>query len=138
MLVVAIVGILAAIAVPAYRVNMAETESVDAVSDIKEIGLAIDKFFSENGRYPDTLAEIGKDGLRDPWDRPYVYMNMANDPKQNRCRTLRNTHPLNLDYDLYSMGQDGKSNRPINAKPSWDDIVRAYNGKYIGHAEDII
>ena len=42
--------------------------------------------------------------------------------------------PLNSDYDLYSMGADGKSSSPINAKNSLDDIIRASNGSYVGLA----
>jgi len=42
--------------------------------------------------------------------------------------------PLNDDYDLYSMGQDGVSAPPITAKPSQDDILRASDGSYLGLA----
>ena len=44
--------------------------------------------------------------------------------------------PLNSDYDLYSMGPDGKSSSPITAKPSQDDIIRAADGSYVGPAID--
>jgi general secretion pathway protein G len=43
--------------------------------------------------------------------------------------------PINTDYDLYSMGKDGKSQPPLTAKDSRDDIIRANDGAYIGPAE---
>jgi general secretion pathway protein G len=51
--------------------------------------------------------------------------------KQRKDRFL---HPLNMDYDLYSMGEDGKSSAPLTAKASHDDIIRANDGQYIGVA----
>ena len=42
--------------------------------------------------------------------------------------------PLNSDYDLYSMGPDGKSVPPLTAKASRDDILRANDGEFFGPA----
>jgi general secretion pathway protein G len=44
--------------------------------------------------------------------------------------------PINSDFDLYSMGEDGKSSPPLTAKSSRDDIVRANNGAYYGYGRD--
>ena len=44
--------------------------------------------------------------------------------------------PVNSDYDLYSMGRDGKSNAPFTAKMSRDDIVRANDGQFVGLASE--
>jgi hypothetical protein len=41
-------------------------------------------------------------------------------------------HPINCDYDLYSVGKDGESIAPLTAKVSQDDIIRANNGGYVG------
>jgi general secretion pathway protein G len=51
-----------------------------------------------------------------------------------KCRKDKSLHPINSDYDLYSMGEDGKSQDPLTAKVSRDDIVRASNGGFIGLA----
>lgn len=40
--------------------------------------------------------------------------------------------PVNTDFDLYSLGKDGKSVSPFTAAASQDDIVRANNGGYVG------
>ena len=51
-------------------------------------------------------------------------------------RKDKNLVPLNTDFDLYSKGPDGASQKPLNAEASRDDIVRANNGAYVGKAED--
>lgn len=52
-------------------------------------------------------------------------------------RKDKSLYPLNTDYDLYSMGPDGKSQTPLTAKASRNDIVRAKNGAFIGWAADL-
>ena len=69
MLVVCIIGIVSGIAVPAYTGYREKIDSAKAVADMTGIGLLIDKFYAENNRYPNSLDEIGKGGLKDPWGR---------------------------------------------------------------------
>ena len=42
--------------------------------------------------------------------------------------------PINTNFDLYSMGPDGKSVPPLTAQASQDDIIWASDGEYIGPA----
>lgn len=51
-------------------------------------------------------------------------------------RKDRNLVPINTDYDLYSMGPDGKTNVPLTSSAGRDDIVRASDGAFIGRACD--
>jgi general secretion pathway protein G len=51
-------------------------------------------------------------------------------------REDKNLHPLNSDLDLYSIGPDGKTNLPLTAKASHDDIIRANDGGYFGVASN--
>ena len=51
-------------------------------------------------------------------------------------RKDKNLVPVNTDYDLYSMGEDGRSVGPFTAKASRDDIVRANDGGFVGLAAD--
>jgi general secretion pathway protein G len=44
--------------------------------------------------------------------------------------------PLNSDFDLYSMGPDGKTAANLDKKESLDDIVRGLNGQYLGLASE--
>ena len=51
-------------------------------------------------------------------------------------RKDQNLVPINSDYDLYSLGEDGDSKAPLTARASHDDIIRANNGNFIGLGED--
>ena len=57
------------------------------------------------------------------------------DPEQDEKAKPRKDHflvPVNSDFDLYSMGADGNSQAPFTAEASYDDIVRADDGRYVG------
>jgi general secretion pathway protein G len=144
MLVVCIIGIVSGIAIPAYTSYEDKVNAAKAVADMNGMVLLIEKFYAENNRYPNSLNEIGKGGLRDPWGRAYGYLNnsliMASNitHKCTGCRKDGPIHPLNTDYDLFSIGKDGMSQDTIRSTPSQDDIVRAFNGSYLGIVKDII
>jgi len=143
MLVVAIVGTLAAIAVPGYIGYVEKTRVTAAISDIKNISIEIDLIAVDGGNLPDSLAELENGGLKDPWGNPYVYQRLDGagpgggggggppvQPRKDRFLV-----PINSDYDLYSKGADGDSVAPLTAAKSRDDIIRAADGGFIGLAE---
>ena len=110
---------------------------MQAMADIYSIDTKIAAYeLINNGRSPDSLAEIGMDGLLDPWGNPYQYLNLSNMKGKGMARKDHSLVPINSDYDLYSMGKDGKSVSPLTAKVSRDDIVRANNGRFVGKASD--
>jgi general secretion pathway protein G len=133
---IAIVGTLGAIAVPTYNNYIDKARNATAAADIVHIGLRIASFQAERGT-PNTLAQAGVTTLLDPWGRPYQYLRIAGVvPAPPGVRKDHSTHPLNTDFDLYSMGKDGASQAPLTARASWDDIVRANNGRFVGLASD--
>lgn len=134
MITVAIVTILAAVAIPAYTGAMDKSRISVAKRDILDLQQRLDRYFTQYNTYPAALDAIAGD-LLDPWDNPYQYLSMegASVGKKRKDKSL---HPLNSDYDLYSMGPDGRSVSPLTAKASRDDIIRANNGGFIGVAED--
>ena len=136
MVVIAIIGTLAAIATPHYIAYRERATFVSIISDFKNIETSVFVFMAENSRFPDTLAEAGLGSLNDPWGNPYVYYPMSNIPKGVKIRKDRSLHPLNTDFDLYSLGADGRSVAPLTAKHSRDDIIRANNGGFYGYGED--
>jgi general secretion pathway protein G len=136
MLIVGIVGILAAIAFPSYERYVARANTSRAVADISKIHLAIEAYIMNSGQPPPDLAAIGKGGLLDPWDRPYEYLPFDGLTGKGKMRKDKNLVPINSEYDLYSVGPDGESVPPLTAKPSRDDIVMANNGTFIGVASD--
>jgi general secretion pathway protein G len=44
--------------------------------------------------------------------------------------------PLNDDFDLYSIGADGRSRPAITHPDSLDDVVRGANGAFVGLARN--
>jgi general secretion pathway protein G len=106
--------------------------------DIAEISSHLERYFIDKNRYPGSLAELGMDGLRDPWGNSYRYLAILGGGfrVQTRVRKDNNLVPINSDFDLYSMGKDGRSSVPLTAPNSLDDVIRANNGRYIGAAKD--
>jgi len=135
LLAIAVIGILVSIAAPAYQNYMDRVSISSANDDIAVLQFTIDDYKLTTGKLPDSLADIGMDGMEDPWGNPYVYANHNNVPPGHR-RKDHSQVPINTDYDLYSNGPDGRTAWPLTAHASKDDIVRARDGKFIGNAED--
>lgn len=135
---VAIVAVIGVIAVPAYQDYVDRANMAQSGVDITDISSHLERFFIDKNRYPGSLSEIGMDGLRDPWGNPYRYLAILGGGfrVQTRVRKDNNLVPINSDFDLYSMGKDGRSSIPLTAPNSLDDIVRANNGRYVGSAKD--
>ncbi|MDX1562762.1 MAG: prepilin-type N-terminal cleavage/methylation domain-containing protein, partial [Gammaproteobacteria bacterium] len=127
LLVVTLLGILGAIAVPSYRNYAQRANERAALADIGSLQLELYRWELNTGSFPETLAEAGLDGRLDPWGRTYRYLNIAT-ATPGQVRKDRNLVPINTDFDLYSTGQDGASQPPLTAQASRDDIVRANNG----------
>jgi general secretion pathway protein G len=135
LIIVAILGTLASIAIPVYRHQIEEARQFRAIADLRTIEKEIEAFRSAEHRLPDTLGDIDRTNMMDPWGSPYQFANHANIPAGWR-RKYRGTVPLNTDYDLYSMGPNRMSSAPINTPAGWDDIIRADDGRYVGVASE--
>ena len=132
MIVIAIIGTLAAIAVPNYISYRQRAVAIKIITEIKLIEREITLFQIDNNALPNSLAEIGLGSMQDPWGNPYQYMNFETLIGDGLKRKDHSTVPVNTDYDLYSMGADGVTAFPFTTAASRDDIVRANNGQYIG------
>jgi general secretion pathway protein G len=103
----AIASSLASIAIPKYH-------QIETTLDTKDT-------------LPDLLITIGQN-ITDPWGNPYVYVKFPSGaPRVDRFGVQVNTT-----YDLYSMGPDAMSSNSLNAGSSFDDVVRANDGGFIG------
>ncbi len=131
----AIMAVSSAIALPLYSDFVERSRQTDAGSDLMLIDMAIERFVSENFNLPDDLADVGLDGMTDPWGRPYVYLRIDGGGNvQGQVRKDQNLNPINSDFDLYSTGPDGLTVAPLTAPNSHDDVVRAGNGSFFGVA----
>ncbi|MGD8367289.1 MAG: prepilin-type N-terminal cleavage/methylation domain-containing protein, partial [Desulfobacterales bacterium] len=132
MVVIAILGALSAISIPMYIGYVRQARETKCIADIQIIARVIKVYQHDLGELPDSLAEVGQQNVKDPWGNPYQYFNVEKymrkkeenqkkgitgppekDPKTQNPgeapRKDRMTHPINNDFDLYSMGPDGRS-----------------------------
>jgi general secretion pathway protein G len=151
MIAIAIMGILTSIGLPYYIKYREKARIAVAITEIKFIEKEIVNFVVENGELPEDLSEIEMDRVLDPWGRPYHYLktqgvcdekdkgkkdDKGDKEKEDKIRKDHSQHPLNCDFDLFSVGKDGRSNAPLTSKISQDDIVRANNGGFVDLASN--
>ena len=138
MLALVITSLLMTVAFPVYGRFLQRAKVAGAIGDIGSIAVDIEAFRLRNrDRVPDDLAELSSVVTNDPWGRPYVFLNIIDgNPNIGAVRKDGKLNPLNTDYDLYSLGKDGDSKGPLNAKASRDDVIRASNGAFIGLGEN--
>ncbi|HEX3797340.1 MAG TPA: type II secretion system major pseudopilin GspG [Verrucomicrobiae bacterium] len=107
LLVLVILGILAAIVVPRFGGVSANAQKKAAATQISTLATSLDMFEVDNGHYPKSLNDLmvqPRDSQNwhqymesipvDPWQHPYVYVA----PGKHRPNS----------YDLSSMGPDGR------------------------------
>jgi general secretion pathway protein G len=133
MIVVMLIAILAAIAIPYYGDWRNRVKTAQATSDIIGNEALVETYFAMNRTLPSSWADLPKATTIDPWGRPYVYYNIQANGKGG-ARKDHALNPLNVDYDMYSAGPDGKTKAQITQKDSLDDVIRASNGGYVGLA----
>ena len=131
----AVAGLLVSIAVPSYRGIVERMRLTQAITDINTLSISIERWHTLTFDYPETLAEASIDGLNDPWGNPYRYLKIST-ARTGEVRRDRNLRPINRDFDLYSMGNDGDTQTQLQGRKARDDIVRANNGGYVGLAKD--
>lgn len=116
LVVILIIGVLAALVAPSVFQHVSESRKTAVQSQIEMLGAALDAYHLDNDFYPSTeqglaalrVAPVGDPQPRswrgpylkktiplDPWNHSYVYHSPSADPTQ-------------WDYDLMSLGRDGK------------------------------
>jgi len=111
MLVVVIIGVLAAMVVPRLAGRTEQAKVARARSDLSTIELALDLYELDMGRYPDG-ADL--EGLRkapsedaEKWKGPYLKKDVS-DP-WGRAYNYKHPSEHSQDYDLWSLGPDGQA-----------------------------
>lgn len=141
LIVMAILSILATIAYYHYSGFITQTQETRAIADIKQIAQLIEEFNETNGRYPSDLSELNRGPFTDPWGNPYQYVYIAEDDKKGKdkqkARRDRNQKPINTYYDLWSNGADGDYQQQVNGAKSRDDIIRAWDGSFVGLGKNL-
>jgi len=123
----ALVGLLAAVAVPSYALVLERQKIEQSARDLITIAQQIERYRTTHFAVPESLSDIYTTIPKDPWGQDYEYLNF-NSPAPGvtgRIRKDHNLHPLNSEFDLYSMGKDGLSVAPLTAQSSQDDVIWA-------------
>jgi len=132
LLVAVIISILASMALPNFQRVRERAMIARAIGDVDALGWNIVEYELVNGSFPSSLSAVGWGGKEDPWGNPYQYTVVG--AKGGKPRKDHFLHPINTDFDLFSMGPDGQSTAPLTAKISQDDIIRANDGGFVGLA----
>lgn len=134
----AVIGLFFAIALPGYTAILERQNVSRARVDLLNIASLIERYRSIRFELPESLDELGSDLPKDPWGRDYQYLSFDSPAPgtQGKIRKDHNLHPLNTEFDLYSLGKDGESRAPLTARASHDDVIYARDGHFVGLAED--
>jgi general secretion pathway protein G len=133
-----IAALLVAIAVPSYA-NIVQRQKVgQAERDLRSLALGIERYRAQHGTPPETLSQLGMPIPKDPWKQDYRFLNFSSTAPgvAGMIRKDHNLHPLNSEFDLYSVGPDGRSWPALTARDSKDDVIWARDGGFVGPAED--
>jgi general secretion pathway protein G len=108
LLVVVIIGILAAVAIPRLGGRVGQAKESAAKADINNVGMALRLYEVDNGNYPSSLQGlVTASGGGGTWRGPYLEKGVPKDPWGNdylyQYPGTHNPHS----YDLSSMGADG-------------------------------
>lgn len=108
LLVVVIIGILAAVAIPRLGGRVKQAQIAAAQADVNNIGMALRLYEVDNGAYPGSLsALVTSPGAAPNWRGPYLEKGIPKDPwGSDYVYAHPGSHNPN-GYDLYSNGPDG-------------------------------
>jgi len=105
-----------------------------ARQEIGQIETAIELYRTRHHELPGSLTDLGSAVPLDPWGHSYKYVNFdtSGTVGQRNYEGL----PINSEYDLYSLGPDGRTDADLWTETARDDIVRARDGSFVGLARD--
>jgi general secretion pathway protein G len=76
-MVIAIVGLLAGLAIPAYLGYLDKARIARCIAEIRYIEKSVKAFYFGSDAYPNNLTEAGAGQMVDPWGTPYQYLNIS-------------------------------------------------------------
>lgn len=114
-LVMVIVGILAARLVPNFVGRSEDAKRARATSDLETLSTALDAYEADNGFYPTTnqglmalMEQPTGQPIPENWKGPYLRRIPKEDPWGNPFQYRSPGFNNSTSYDLYSLGRDGR------------------------------
>ena len=114
LLVVVIIGILAAVAIPRLGGRVKQAQIAAAQADVNNIGMALRLYEVDNGAYPSSLQGlVASPGAAPNWRGPYLEKGVPKDPVGQRLRLCVSWLPQSeqLRPALDGPGRRGKRRR---------------------------
>lgn len=127
--VVAIIGLLAAFVAPQFIKQGEKAESQAAKAQIEALGVALDTFRLDVGRYPTSQEGLSalnqRPGGVERWDGPYLKKELPNDPWGNPY-VYKSPGDEGRSYDIITYGVDKAPGGEGNAKDvtSWQQLQK--------------
>ncbi len=107
LMVVVIIGILAALAAPRLSGRIQQTRITAAASDVERLGTALKLYELDVGEFPPTLQGLLSNPGNQQWNGPYLEKGMPKDPWGKDYLYTRPGQRNPHSYDLKSLGPDG-------------------------------
>jgi general secretion pathway protein G len=121
MVVIAIAGMIMAVAIPNFMKYRKEAKITTTKATLRTLEGAIDSFHSDTGSYPVTLRDLVEKPFEEKvakrWTSPYLKKEIADDSFNNPIQyqvTKGQKHP----YELYSYGPNGEG----SPRDEWIDV----------------
>jgi type II secretion system protein G len=133
----AIIGVLAAMAIPQYAKFMNMAKIAGCKSEIRTVEKSVIAYNLDNAIYPPSgpLPLTVTTTRKDPWGNDYHYYNIQTDGNGGAYVDWGSA-TLNHDFDLYSMGVNGAGTHDLNDPNCMDDIFRSADGSVVEEGKD--
>ena len=124
LIVVAIIGIISAIAVPNLLNAIDKGKQKRTMSDLRAIGSAVEVYAIENAVYPTAADAAAIKALIDP-----AYIKLM--PSEDGWLNTFQVDSSNAGYTIYSQGKDGIGNScPAGTTSNFNDEICFVNGQF--------
>jgi len=109
--------------VPRFAGRTEQAKVSRAKSDIASIGIALDLYELDIGKYPTDLKELlsAPSDAKDSWTGPYLKKGLPKDPwgSEYEYKSPSDHADKGQDYDLYSRGADRQGGNEDDVK-NWE------------------
>ncbi len=117
-MVVLIIGILSAMALPQFNRVREKAQIARAIGDVDAIGWDVVEYELANGEFPNSLSEVGWGGKEDPWGNPIVYLRIKGGTgDKGAMRKDRFLVPINVGLRSLFHGAGWGYRHAFNRKP---------------------